>query len=66
MKQYTYEELKDQISVIKTPEEFNEKESGLKYKIITSYYNHSINRNERNTLLDFLSFKMNQVFGVIE
>lgn len=62
MKEYSYEELKEQISAIKTPEEFNEKESGLKYKVITSYYRHSITKFERNTLLDFLSFKRHEWF----
>lgn len=66
MKEYTYEELKDQIWAIKTPEEFNEKGSSLKYKIITSYYNHSTDRHERNYLLDLLSLKLYEVFGVIE
>ena len=55
---YTYEELKDQISVIRKPEELTvEKETSLKYKIIASYYNHSIDRHERNILLDLLSLK---------
>ena len=66
MKQtYSYEELKELISTIKTPKELTvEKETNLKYKIIHSYYNHSIDRHERNILLDLLSLKLYEVFGV--
>ena len=58
-----YVELHKQILLIKTPEEFNEKESDLKFTIIYSYYGHSITKSERNALLDFLSFRRYELFA---